>query len=217
MCHGINLCYGTSERIIGEDRKYRAEDFLLHDRIFEGYVIKNRRLDLKCFTAGITAADSFGRIDQAVDTVEMLFVDDLSVISILQRFFSILTCDLSAKLCNQGFFDLRITVDVVRSHAGLAAVQELAEYDTLCRKAEISCFVHDAGAFSTKLQCNRCEVFRSLSHNFFSHSLASREEDVIKVQTEKMGVFRTSACDSCNVFFIETFMDEKTDHFTCCR
>ena len=43
------------------------------------------------------------------------------------------------------------------------------------------------------------------------------EEDVIKVQTEKMCVFRTSACDSCNVFFIETFMDEKTDHFACCR
>ena len=98
MCHGIDLCYGTSERVIGEDRKYRTEDFLLHDRIFEGYVIKNRRLDLKCFTVGTTAADSFGRIDQTVDTVEMLFVDDLSIIPVLQWFFSILACDLSAKL-----------------------------------------------------------------------------------------------------------------------
>ena len=217
MCHGIDLCYGTSERVIGEDRKYRTEDFLLHDRIFEGYVIKNRRLDLKCFTVGTTAADSFGRIDQTVDTVEMLFVDDLSIIPVLQWFFSILACDLSAKLCDQGFFDLRITVDVVRSHAGLATVQKLAEYDTFCRKAEIGCFVHDAGAFSTQLQSDWCEVFGSLSHDLFSHRLASREEDVIKVQTEKMCVFRTSACDSCNVFFIETFMDEKTDHFTCCR
>ena len=122
MCHGIDLCYGTSERVIGEDRKYRAENFLLHDRIIEGYVVKNRRLDLKCFTAGTTATDSFGRIDQTVDTVEMFFVDDLSVIPVFQRFFSILACNLPAKLCDQGFFDLRITVDVVRSHAGLTAV-----------------------------------------------------------------------------------------------
>ena len=69
----------------------------------------------------------------------MLFVDDLSIIPVLQWFFSILACDLSAKLCDQGFFDLRITVDVVRSHASLATVQELAEYDTFCRKAEIGC------------------------------------------------------------------------------
>lgn len=122
MSHGVDLCYGTSERVVGEDRKYRAEDLLLHNRIVEGYVIKNRGFDLKCFTAGTAATDGFGRIDQAVDTVEMFFVDDFSVIPVFQRFFAILAADLAAEFCYQGVFDLRVAVNIVRSHAGLSAV-----------------------------------------------------------------------------------------------
>ena len=37
------------------------------------------------------------------------------------------------------------------------------------------------------------------------------------MQTEKMSVFRASTCDSGNIFFIKTFVDQETNHFTCCR
>ena len=122
MSHGVDSCDGTSERVVGEDREYRAEDLLLHDRIIEGYIIKDRWLDLECFTVRTAAADCFGRVNEAVDTVEMFFIDDLSIIAVFERFFSILACDLSAKLCNKGILDLRITINVVRCYAGLAAV-----------------------------------------------------------------------------------------------
>mgnify|MGYP000506047389 CR=1 FL=1 len=110
MSHRVDLCYRASQRFVGEDRKYRSEDLLLHDRIVESYVIKDRWFDLKCFTAGTATADGFGRIDQAVDTVEMFFVDDLPVIPVFQRFFAVLAADLAAKFCNQCVFDLRVAV-----------------------------------------------------------------------------------------------------------
>ena len=122
MSHRVDLCYRASQRFVGEDRKYRSKDLLLHDRIVESYVIKDRWCDLKCFTAGTATADGFGRIDQAVDTVEMFFVDDLPVIPVFQRFFAVLAADLAAKFCNQCVLDLRGAVNIVRSHAGLAAV-----------------------------------------------------------------------------------------------
>ena len=135
MSHGVDLGNSTSERVVGKDREYRTKDLLLHDRIIECYIVQERWFDLEGFTVGTAAAYCFGRIDKAVDTVEMLFINDLSVVPVFERFFSILACDLSAELCNQGIFDLRITVDIVRCYAGLAAVQELAEYDTFCCKA----------------------------------------------------------------------------------
>ena len=54
--HGIDLCNSTSERIVGKNRKNRAEDFLLHDRIIECHMIQDRRLDLKRFTVCFAAA-----------------------------------------------------------------------------------------------------------------------------------------------------------------
>lgn len=100
MSHGVDPGDGTSERVVGEDWKYRAKDLLLHDRIIKCYIIKDRWLDLERFAVGTAAADCFGRINEAVDTVEMFFIDDLSIIAVFERFFSILTSDLSAKFCN---------------------------------------------------------------------------------------------------------------------
>lgn len=122
MSHGVDPGDGTSERVVGEDWKYWAKDLLLHDRIIKCYTVQDRWLDLERFAVGTAAADCFGWIDKAVDTVEMFFIDDLSVVAVFKRVFSILTSDLSAELCNQGIFDLRITVDIVRCYAGLAAV-----------------------------------------------------------------------------------------------
>ena len=85
VCHGIDLCNSTSERIVGKNRKNRAEDFLLHDRIIECHMIQDRRLDLKRFTVCFAAAYELGGIDQSGNSGEMLFVDDLSVIFVIQR------------------------------------------------------------------------------------------------------------------------------------
>lgn len=46
MSHRVDLCYRASQRFVGEDRKYRSKDLLLHDRIVESYVIKDRWFDL---------------------------------------------------------------------------------------------------------------------------------------------------------------------------
>ena len=147
MRHGIDLCNSTSERIVGKNREYRAEDFLLHDRIIECHTIHDCRLDLKCFAVCFATTYELGGINKSGNAVEMFFVDDLSVVAVLKRLFSVLVADLSAELCNQGIFDLRITVDIVRCYAGLAAVQELAEYDTFAARRRLAVLSTMQGLF----------------------------------------------------------------------
>ena len=85
MSHGIYLSDYFFYRIKSKDRHYRAENFFLHNSIFESYLIHDRRLNLHGFRTDAAAADNFCRINQILYSVKMLFVDNFSVIFVIQR------------------------------------------------------------------------------------------------------------------------------------
>ena len=122
----------------------------------------------------------------------MLFVNDLSIIRITERLFSILLLDLFPDFFYQFIFNRAMAVDVIRCHAGLSAVQVFPEYDTFCRKPDIRSLIHDTRALSAQFQSDRSQVFCRISHDFFADSLASGEEDIIKMFTQKTGILRAS-------------------------
>ena len=103
----------------------------------------------------------------------MLFVNDLSIIRITERLFSILLLDLVPDFFYQFIFNRAMAVDVIRCHAGLSAVQVFPEYDTFCRKLDIRSLIHDTRALSAQLKRNRRQVFCGISHYFFADSLAA--------------------------------------------
>lgn len=97
----------------------------------------------------------------------MLFVDDFSVIFVIQRGFAKLLTDLFLDLFQKRILHFSVTVNVVRCYAGLSAVQIFAEYNTFGGKLDICRFIYDAGAFSPKLQGDWSEVLAGMAHDLF--------------------------------------------------
>ena len=159
--------------------------------------------------------DDFLLIDQAEDPVKMLFVDDLSVIGIVERLFPILSADLFLNFFDQLIFHRAVAVHIVRSHAGLPAVQVFPEDDPFCRKLDIRSLVHDAGTLSAKLQGDRREIFGGVPHDFLSHVLAAGEEDVVKMLVQKAGVLRASAGHHSYILGLEALGKDKPEHLAC--
>ena len=122
MRHTAKPADGFLQRVEGEHRQDRTENLLLHDSVPKAYAGENRRCDLQGLWIGIAACDDLLRVDQTCDSVEMLFVDDLPVIWIAKRIAAELTPDFFFDLFYKGVPDALVTVNVIRSHAGLAAV-----------------------------------------------------------------------------------------------
>ena len=141
----------------------------------------------------------------------MLFVDDFSVIFVIQMGFAKLLTNLFLNLLQKLIFHFPVTVNVVRGYAGLSTVQIFSEYNTFGRKLDICRFIYDAGAFSPKLQGDWSEVLAGMAHDLFSNSLAAGEKDVVKVLLEKAGVFLASTHNNGHIFFRKTFTDDFAD------
>ena len=123
----------------------------------------------------------------------MFFVDDFSIIGILKRLFPILLLDLGLYFFYQPVFYRTVTVHIIRCYAGLSAVQIFSKNNTLCSKFDICSLIHDTGAFASQFQGNGSQVFRSVSHDLFSHRLAASEENIVKMLPEKTGIFCPAA------------------------
>ena len=141
----------------------------------------------------------------------MLFVDDLSVIFVIQRGFAKLLTDLFLDLFQKRILHFSVTVNVVRCYASLSAVQIFAEYNTFGGKLDICRFIYNAWAFSPKLQGDWSEVLAGMAHDLFSNSLAAGEKDVVKVLLEKAGVFLASTHNNGHILFRKTFTDDLAD------
>ena len=64
----------------------------------------------------------------------MLFADDFSVVRIFQGIRAELLFDLVRDMPDQCVFYFAVAQNLIRCHAGLAAVQIFSENDTLCGK-----------------------------------------------------------------------------------
>lgn len=101
----------------------------------------------KVFFVILPAADSLFRIHQSQQSVKMLFVDDFSIIRILQGIFSKLPRDLLSDSFHQLIPDLAIAQNIIRCHAGLPAIQIFSEHDPPGRQRDLCRSIHDAGLF----------------------------------------------------------------------
>ena len=82
---------------------------------------------------------------------------------------------------------------IVRGHAGLSGVEQLAPYQPPGRERDIRCFVHNHGAFAAQLQAHRRQVSGRLFHHQPPHLRAAGEEDEVKPLLQQACVFLTSA------------------------
>lgn len=127
MRHGVDLWNNLIHRIISYNRKDRTKNLLLHHRIIKGDRVKNRWLNAKRIRIGSSAIGYFSGGDQITESVKMLFIDDFSIIWILKRCFRILPADLPDQMLYKTILDLAVTIDVIRSDTGLAAVKKFSK------------------------------------------------------------------------------------------
>ncbi len=105
MRHGMDVCHSFFQRIPGQHRQDGAEDFLLHDRIGEGYVVHDRRCNFQLFRQGGAAPDGLGGIHEFQDSLKMLFVDDFSISGYGEGIPGKLPADLFFDLLNELVLD----------------------------------------------------------------------------------------------------------------
>ena len=129
----------------------------------------------------------------------MLFVDDLTVVLVLQRVGTVLLLDLGGHGLDKGVLDRALTKHVVGSHAGLPAVEIFSKDDALGRKSYICTCVHDAGTFASQLQDGGREMLGGAAKHLPAHGLTPREEDEIKFLIQQSGVFGSAAGHHGNV------------------
>ena len=88
---------------------------------------------------------------------------------------------------------LFVTENVIRGHAGLAAVEEFSEHDSPGGEGNVGGIVHNTGTFSSQFQHHRGQVLCRLPQHLLAHRLAAGEEDEVKLLLEKCGVFCPAA------------------------
>ena len=100
---------------------------------------------------------------------------------------------------------------IVRLHAGLPGVQDLAERDAPRGKRHIGGFIHDDGAFAAKLQRDGREIFGRSLHHDLADGDAAGEENGVEALRQQRAVFRASALDSGDIAWVKRLGDELRD------
>ena len=116
-----------------------------------------------------------------MDTGEVFFINDLSIIFIIQRCRTKLFFDLFLNLMDQFILDLFVAVDIIRCNTGLSTVEIFSKYDSSGSQFQVCTFLYDAWAFSAKFKSDRSQMCGSFCHHFTAYVLASGEEDVVKM------------------------------------
>ena len=183
-----------------QDGEDRAEDLLLHHRIVRCDVRQDRWFDLQQIFVQPSAVDGLRRIDQGRDAVEMLFVDDLSIILVVE-----IIAELAFRLADdrfeEGFLDILMHEHIIRGDAGLAAVQELAEHDAPCGHLDLGVLIHDDRALAAQFQRAGGQMLRGFFQNGAAYGLAAGEEDLVPFLFQERRVLFPAAGHDCRVCF----------------
>ena len=96
-------------------------------------------------------------------------------------------------------FDRFLNQQIVRLHAGLTGIQDLAERDAPRGQLHIGGFIHDGRAFAAKFERDGREVLGRSLHHDLADGDAAGEENGVKALRQQRAVFRTSAFDSGDI------------------
>ena len=196
------------EAVIGEDGQNGAENLLLHHRIALRRAVQNDGGDLQGFRRGLPAENRLVPVDQAQQAVKVPLVDDPAVVRVLQRVLAVLPPDLPAQQLHQPAPHAAVAEDVVRGHAGLAAVEVLAEHNPPGRQGEFGGLVHNAGALAPQLQHRRGQVLRRPAQHLAAHGLAAGKKDEVELLLQQRGVLPPAAGDGGHVLRREALADQ---------
>ena len=111
--------------LIGEDGKYRSEDFLLHDLIMHRYIPHQGRFNLQVALLATSPIADLVLVDQGLDPLKMLGIDDVAA-----ETSPILFEDFVLHQCDEFFLHLLVDQKIVGGDACLPHVEELPEDDS---------------------------------------------------------------------------------------
>src|SRR5699024_2598827 len=99
----------------------------------------------------ISAVHDFLFLYQAQNPVEMLFIDNFSVIRVAKWLFPVLLLDLLLHFFDQLVFDSDVAVNIVWCNAGLSAVEVFSKDNSFCCQFYISSLIHNTWTFPAQL------------------------------------------------------------------
>ena len=146
----------------------------------------------------------------------MFFIYDTAVIA-AGKGVSELSSDLSDDFGDKSLFDTFVAENIVRSDAGLSAVEELAEDDASGSKGEIGRLIDYTRALAAEFQDSRGQIFRGMAENLFTDALTSGKKDHIEFLFEQSLIFAPSPCDSGYITRLKAFGDETGCNGAYCR
>ena len=153
------------------------EDFFLHNGAVRGNSVQQRGRNEARFFVKFSADHSCLSLQQRRHAGKVLFRHDHGHFvhaAVREEFMQRLPVCLDERGLDR-FLDQQI----VRLHAGLPGVQDLAERDAPRGQLHIGGFIHDDGAFAAKLQRDGREIFgRSLHHDLADGDAAGEENGV---------------------------------------
>ena len=211
--------------LVCQYRHQRSENFFLHDpdivTVLVRYVSEpeNRRGYLHPFFVSETTEYAFPPdfLHHTAQTVEMFPVYDFSIVGICQLVESVHPEDFPFAVFQETVHDAFVDNDVVRSYAGLPAVEVFPEYcpgsgySDICRRRDYH------RAFPTQFEGDRGEMARCLFHHQPSYGLATGEKDIVEFLFQQVRIHIASSFHYCGFFFGEDSVDQFFDCRRCGR
>ena len=186
-----------------DDRQDGAEDLLPHHRGVRRGAEQHGRRDVPVGTVGLPAADDLAggvvRVallrQQPGQPVEMTLVDDAGEAVRGLRILAVELGDGQGDAFGQHLGHVRRGQHVVRGHAGLAGVGELAPGDAPGRGGQAHGAVHEARRFAAQLQCDRGQVLGGGLHDDAADAPAAGVEDMVEGLGQQVGGLLRAAFD----------------------
>lgn len=119
------------------------------------------------------------------------------------------------QLSYQGVFYGRLTENIVRRHASLAAVEIFSKNNPLRGQAEVRGAVHDAGTLATQLQHSGGQMFRRAAQHLPPHALTAGEKDEVILFFQERGVLRPPASDHRHILRGKALCEQLVNDLAC--
>ena len=171
---------GLLKAVEGQNGEEGAEDLLLHHRVVGRDPVQNGGLDLQALRVARSAADHLVRVDEVHHPVEVPPVDHAHIAPVVQGVGPVQGGHPAPDAGDQLVLDPPVRQHIVGGHAGLAAVEELAEDQPLGGQVQPGGGVHHAGALAPQLQGHRGQMGGGGRHDLPADLGAPGEEDIVE-------------------------------------
>ena len=150
-------------------------------------------------------------IQDIAEAVIMLAADNLAIVFILKRILAVHSPHLLLAEFQETGCDTLVYENVVRSDAGLAKVEILAEHNPGGGDLEVGLLIHNHRTLASKFKGDRGEVDGCLAHDHPAHSLAAGEEDIVPFLFKQVGIHVAATFYDGHIIFSECILYQPFD------